>query len=154
MRTYAEMTHCVDLERFKGEKQMGRPLNKRYFGSLATADQRAAGAETQENIRVEAKLTTTGIVDDAFIVAQKGSTKFVLRNKAGDANSQTICYMVNKATAALLDNEMVLFGTNGTGNRIPLAKITANKATDYSGNVYTWAVQDDSTETIIVLTAI
>jgi hypothetical protein len=135
---------------------MGRPLNKRYFGSLATADQRAAGTETQENIRAEANLTTTGIVDDAFIVAQKGSNKFILRNKAGDANSQTVCRMVNKATAALALGEMVLFGNiaGGIGNRIPLKKITARKAVDYDNNQYTWVVQDDSTETIIVLTAI
>jgi hypothetical protein len=135
---------------------MGRPLNKRYFGSLATADQRAAGTETQENIRAEANLTTTGIVDDAFIVAQKGLNKFILRNKAGDANSQTVCRMVNKATAALALGEMVLFGNiaGGTGNRIPLKKITARKAVDYDNNQYTWVVQDDSTETIIVLTAI
>ena len=133
---------------------MGRPLNKRYFGSLATADQRAAGTETQENIRVEANLATSGVVDDAFVVAQKGSNKFILRNKAGDANSQTVCRMVNKATAALALGEMVLFGSDGTGNRIPLKKITARKATDYNNNQYTWIVQDDSTETIIILTAI
>ena len=135
---------------------MGRPLNKRYFGSLATADQRAAGVETQENIRAEANLTTTGIVDDAFIVAQKGSNKFILRNKAGDANSQTVCRMVNKATAALALGEMVMFGNiaGGTGNKVTLKKITARKAVDYDNNQYTWVVQDDSTETIIVLTAI
>ena len=133
---------------------MGRPLNKRYFGSLATADQRAAGVETQENIRAEANLTTTGIVDDAFIVAQKGSNKFILRNKAGDANSQTVCRMVNKATAALALGEMVMFGTTGTGNRVPLKKITARKATDYNNNQYTWSVQDDSTESVLVLIAL
>jgi hypothetical protein len=49
---------------------------------------------------------------------------------------------------------MVLFGTDGTGNRIPLQKITARKAVDYNSNQYTWVVEDDSTETIIVLTAI
>jgi hypothetical protein len=62
--------------------------------------------------------------------------------------------MVNKATAALALGEMVLFGSDGTGNRIPLKKITARKATDYNNNQYTWIVQDDSTETIIILTAI
>ena len=133
---------------------MGRPINKRYFGNPEIPDQRAAGTETQENIRVEANLTTTGVVDDAFIVAQKGSNKFILRNKAGDANSQTVCRMVNKATAALALGEMVMFGTDGTGNRITLKKITARKAVDYNNNQYTWVVQDDSTETIIVLTPI
>lgn len=133
---------------------MGRPLNKRYFGSLATANQRAVGTESEENIRVEANLNTSGVVDDAFIVAQKGTNKFILRNKAGDANSQTICRVVNKATSALALGEMVLFGSNGTGNRITLKKITARKATDFDNNQYTWEVEDDSTETIIVLTAI
>ena len=31
------MTHCVNLERFKGDKQMGRPLNKRFFGEPTEA---------------------------------------------------------------------------------------------------------------------
>lgn len=135
---------------------MGRPLNKRYFGPLADANNplNAPKNDTEFNIRVEANLNTSGVVDDAFIVAQKGTNKFILRNKAGDANSQTICRVVNKATSALALGEMVLFGSDGTGNRITLKKITARKATDYDNNQYTWEVQDDSTETIIILTAI
>ena len=35
MRYYA-VTHCVDLERHLKEKQMGRPLNKKFFGNRNT----------------------------------------------------------------------------------------------------------------------
>lgn len=131
---------------------MGRPLNKRFFGDPATADQRAAGTETQENIRVEA-FVDGGRDPAAYIVNQKGSNKFTVSNNAGTVTA--VCRLVNKALAALAEGEMVLFGavTGGEG-RVPLQKITARRATDYNNNRYTWTVEDDSTETIIRLTAI
>lgn len=131
---------------------MGRPLNKRFFGDPATADQRAAGTETQENIRVEAFVGGSGD-QFAYIVNQKGSNKFTVSNNAG--NQTAICRLTNKSFGTLVAGEMVLFGavTGGAG-RVPLKKITARRATDYNNNRYTWTVEDDSTESIIRLTAI
>lgn len=119
---------------------MGRPVNKRYFGDPVGGTQ----------IRVECH-TGNGAVDTGYITAQKGTNKF----KVTDGTTEKDCRLVNKATAALADGEMVAFGTNGsTGERITLKKLFNRTAVDYNNNRYTWEVQDDSTETIIVLTAI
>ena len=119
---------------------MGRPVNKRYFGDPS--------GNTQ--IRVECN-TGNGAVDTGYIVSQKGTNKF----KVTDGTTTLDCRLVNKATAALSAGEMVAFGTNGsTGERITLMKLFNRTATDWNANRYTWEIQDDSTETIMVLTAI
>jgi hypothetical protein len=130
---------------------MGRPLGKRFFGDPETPDQRNVGSETENNFRVECNVkTATGPVDTGYIVAQKGSNKF----KVTDGTDTLDCRLTNKATADLLEGEMVLFGSDGTGNRIPLKKISLHKATDYNNNQYKWEIQDDSTESVVILTAL
>jgi len=47
-----------------------------------------------------------------------------------------------------------MFGSDGTGNRITLKKVTGHKAVDFNNNQYTWEIQDDSSESIVILTAI
>ena len=128
---------------------MGRPLNKRYLGDPETPDQRVVGTETENNFRVECN-TGNGAVDTGYIVAQKGTNKF----KVTDGTTTLDCRLVNKATAALAEGEMVMFGSDGTGNRITLKKVTGHKAVDFNNNVYTWSIEDDSTESIVILTAI
>jgi hypothetical protein len=128
---------------------MGRPLNKRFLGDPATPDQRVVGSETENNFRVECN-TGNGAVDTGYIIAQKGTNKF----KVTDGTTTLDCRLVDKATAALATGEMVMFGSDGTGNRITLRKVTGHKAYDFSDNVYTWSIEDDSTESIVILTAI
>ena len=128
---------------------MGRPLGKRFFGDPEVPDQRQVGSETENNFRVECN-TGNGAVDTGYILAQKGSNKF----RVTDETTILACRLTNKATAALLVGEMVLFGSDGTGNRIPLKKISLHKATDYDNNQYTWEIQDDSTESVVLLTAL
>jgi len=128
---------------------MGRPLGKRFFGDPEVPDQRNVGSETENNFRVECN-TGNGAVDTGYIIAQKGSNKF----KVTDETTELACRLTNKATADLLEGEMVLFGSDGTGNRIPLKKISLHKATDYNNNQYTWEIQDDSTESALILTAL
>jgi len=128
---------------------MGRPLGKRFFGDPEVPDQRSVGSETENNFRVECN-TGNGAVDTGYIIAQKGSNKFRVTDETTELN----CRLVNKATSALAEGEMVLFGSDGTGNRIPLKKISLHKATDYNNNQYTWEIQDDSTESALILTAL
>jgi hypothetical protein len=130
---------------------MGRPLNKRFLGDPATPDQRVIGTETENNFRVECNVkTATGPVDTGYIIAQKGTNKF----KVTDGTDTLDCRLTNKATADLLQGEMVMFGSDGTGNRIPLKKVTGRKAVDFNNNQYTWEIQDDSSESIVILTAL
>ena len=90
-------TRRVDLERQIKEKTMGRPLNKRYFGTIANAD-----GGTMPN---------------------------------GDA-------AFNVTVAA------------DVGNGIAIRKLQNRTCFDFANNRYTWELQDDSTETLLVLTAI
>jgi len=49
-----------------------------------------------------------------------------------------------------------LFGytASNSGAEVNIAKITKRVATDFSGNRYTWVLENDSTNDYIVLTAI
>lgn len=129
---------------------MGRPVNKRYFGDPATADTADKPLnDTFLNIRVEAD-TGNGAVDTAFIVSQRGTNKF----KVNDGTSILDCRLVDKGFGDIQEGEMVIFGTDGTGSRIPIKKLFNRTAVDFNNQRYTWVIQDDSTETAMILTEI
>jgi len=117
---------------------MGRPVNKRYFGDPVGGTQ----------LRIECN-TGNGAVDTGYIISQRGTNKF----KVTDGTTVLDCRLVDKATAALAEGEMVISGETG-GARVTIAKLFNRTAVDFSGNRYTWEVQDDSTETVMILTAI
>lgn len=74
---------------------MGRPINKRFFGTSAT----------QGDIRVRFK--TGGTEYNGYIVAQKGSKKF----KVTDGGSNTaVCTLAAKADASLANGDMTIKG--------------------------------------------
>ena len=52
------------------------------------------------------------------------------------------------------DGEMSIVGLNAAGEAKAIQKITANKAVDYDGVIYSWAVEDDSAESMLRLTAL
>ena len=120
---------------------MGRPVNKRYFGDPADGT----------NLTVRAYIGA-GVDEQAYVVAQKGTNKFKVSNNAGTATA--VCRLVNKATASVAAGEMVLEAFNAAGERVVLKKIFNRTATDWNSNRYTWELQDDSTDTVLRLTAI
>lgn len=120
---------------------MGRPINKRYFGDPADGS----------NITVRAYVGG-GVDEQAFIVNQKGSNKFTVSNNADNASA--ICRLVNKATAALAAGEMVIEGFDTAGERKVIKKLFNRTAVDFDNNRYTWELEDDSTDTVLRLTAI
>lgn len=119
---------------------MGRPVNKRNFGDPADGT----------NLTVRAYVG--GIDTQAYIVAQKGTNKFKVSNNAGDATA--ICRLVNKATGSLAAGEMLIEGMNAGGERVVIKKLFNRTAVDFDSNRYTWELQDDSTDTVLRLTAI
>ena len=120
---------------------MGRPVNKRRFGDPADGT----------NLTVRAYVDG-GVDAQAYVIAQKGTNKFKVSNNAGDETA--ICRLVNKATAALAAGEMLIEGMNAGGERVVIKKIFNRTAVDYNNNRYTWELQDDSTDTVLRLTAI
>jgi hypothetical protein len=108
------MTHCVNLERFKGEKQMGRPLNKRFFGAPT-----AGGSE----IKVQFHNGTESV--NGYIVKQLGSKKF----RCTDGVTEKDCFLVDKAAGAVAAGEMSIVIKDDGGTVRQVNKIAGRKMT-------------------------
>jgi len=129
---------------------MGRPLRKDILGTdvLGTF-------ASNTGVRVDFYDGTT-LQTDGVIIKQRGAKTFVVC-RVGDigttANYVTAVLQNSTPNAA---NEMSLVGYVGGNGAQPtfLAKITKRVATDFSGNRYTWYLQNDSSNDYIVLTAI
>ena len=132
------------------EKQMGRPLNKKFFGLLTDGTnitvncQVAANAESTVGYILRQRSPKRFLVNDA-----KDGTA-VLPGGAGTGNVG-VCQLVNAIDGALADNEMSIMGEfNGQG--ILIAKLTNKIAVDFNGTRYKWSVVNDSTTSILSLT--
>jgi len=151
-RTYAELTHCVDLERHK-ENQMGRPINKRYLG--ATQESPSGDDLVNDgNLTAIVKIGTNAVVETGIVLSQRSETKFRVQDDPDGAGGNVgVCRLVDKDVPG--DNEMVIKGyVNGTGNGVNIRKLHNRTVFDFDNNRYTWEIQDDSTANILVLTAI
>ncbi len=135
---------------------MGRPLAKDINGVNVIGE-----ATSNTGVRVE--FYDTQLRTDGGIVKQRGAKTFVVAQEANldttnlkDSTSTTTCVLQNSTPNAA--GEMRLFGypagTTPSGTEINIAKITKRVATDFSGNRYTWVLENDSTNDYIVLTAI
>jgi hypothetical protein len=128
---------------------MGRPLRKDVRGTDVIGTY-----ASNSGVRIDfydASLRTDGV-----IIKQRGAKTFVVAQvgNIGTTTAYTTAVLVSGTPAAA--GEMNLFGFIG-GNgaqRTNLAKITKRVATDFSGNRYTWYLENDSSNDYIVLTAI
>lgn len=134
---------------------MGRPLKKDALGVDAIGS--FTGAAT--GVRVE--FYDSALRTDGVIIKQRGAKTFkvcqvanVAGNKGKDSTSTATCVLQNSTPNAA--GEMRLFGyvDSNSGTEVNIAKITKRVATDFSGNKYTWALENDSSNDYIVLTAI
>ena len=131
MRTYAELTHCVDLERFKGEKQMGRPLNKRFFGTPTNAG---------NEIKVQFHNGAASV--NGWIVKQLGSKKF----RCTDGTATTVCTLVDKLTGAIAAGEMSITVKDDAGAAKQVIKIAGRKVTLDSGESIAWNMSESAAD--------
>ena len=119
---------------------MGRPINKKFFGVTGGADP-----------NIPARFWNGSASVEGYIVSQKGSNKFRV---TADGVNIFVCRLVNEV-APNGDGEMSLVGIQQPGsNPKIIKKITAHKVTDWNNNQYTWDLQDDSTESLLILTSI
>lgn len=120
---------------------MGRPINKRYLGPTAGAD--------DGNFTATVKVGANAVAENGYIISQRSETLFVV----SDGTNQGSCRLVDKAVP--LDNEMVITGSiAATGQGVRIRKLQNRTVIDFNNNVYTWEVQDDSTANVLVLTQI
>jgi hypothetical protein len=145
-------THRVDLERQIKEKQMGRPLRKDILGVDAINTPGPAGEVTSDTgVRVD--FYDSALRTDGIIIKQRGAKTFVVA-QVGTPTTRTTATLKNGTPSAA--GEMRLFGYNPTnsGAVVNIAKITKRVATDFSGNKYTWSLENDSSNDYIVLTPV
>jgi hypothetical protein len=96
---------------------MGRPINKRYFGS---------GPGNQIKVRAKIGANAEG---DGFIVRQKGTNKFIVT-----VGSNTgVCRIVNKDSGSLDNNEMIINVLTDTGEYVQATKLY-NRVAIIEGN--------------------
>jgi hypothetical protein len=129
---------------------MGRPLKKDVKGTevLGTAVGTAAG------IRVSfydgANLRTDGI-----IIKQRGAKTFQVA-RVGTPLVRFSCVLQSTTPDAAFEMQMIGYsGQEGaSANAVSIAKLTKRLATDFSGNKYTWYLENDSSADYIVLTPV
>ena len=149
------------------EKIMGRPLNKKYFGRLANTDggtMPKGTADSFYNLTINVQVGSNAETQTGYIINQRSGNKFLVNDlktgtntDIGDTGAQGnvgICTLVDKEDGQLGANEMSIMGQLTDGSQIRIKKFYNRTCRDFSNNKYTWEVQDDSTATLLVLTAI
>ena len=126
---------------------MGRPINKRWFGTTGTGT--GTGKFTGNNLPIRFKLG--GTVYEGYITKQTGSNRYKVSTDDGTTATGSV-YLKNAILPAN-NGEAALVGFfNGSATLI--RDLRSRIAIDYSGVRYKWTLSDDSTETLIILTAI
>jgi hypothetical protein len=92
---------------------MGRPLNKKFFGD-------AAGKIKVTHYRRASGIEVTG-EDDTFIVKQRSSRKFIVRDTSGDW--QEVLKLVDKDAGTLLNGEFRIDGVDADGTTYNVARL-------------------------------
>lgn len=134
---------------------MGRPVNKRNFGLL----------DDGTNFTVNVQVASNTESEQGYILRQRSVNKFLVNDlktgtKTTVGGSGTgnvgICTLVDKASGSLGANEMSIQGTldDGTGSQVRIKKLYNRTCRDFNNNRYTYVIQNDSTASIMVLTAI
>ena len=125
---------------------MANKLPKRLFGAVGL---------TSPNIPVRFK--TGGSVAEGYITKQVGARRFkcLPTVPTSPPGSAVTCKMVEGTNMDPANNgEMTIVGLVNGSQPVTLRKINFRTASDFSGNRYKWTLEDDSTQTLLILTRI
>jgi hypothetical protein len=126
---------------------MGRPINKRWFGLTGTGV--GTGKFSGNHLPIRANVGSGEF--EGYIVKQRATHKF--KASRLDDSERGVVKLVDKVTG-LASGEGSLVGIVLNIGPIALRKISSHVAYDFSGNRYSWTLQDDSTATLLILTVI
>lgn len=130
-----------------------RAVHKRNFGPLADGTNIAINVQVASNAE-----TTTG-----YIIKQRSNTKFLVNDdKAGTkvtiagagTGNVSVCKLVDSVDGSLNANEMSIMGQLATGGQVTIKKLYNKHCKDFNNVRYRWAIQNDSTTSLFILTAI
>jgi hypothetical protein len=140
---------------------MGRPLKKDINGVNVIRSY----TTTQAGILVQGYFGGA-LASDYQLVKQRGRNTFVVLKTSDDAftdaESQSGLDSAQLQVGKLVEGEPAVNGeirirgsvTGQTPGEVSIAKLTKRVATDFSGNRYTWYLDNDSSADVLVLTAI
>jgi hypothetical protein len=126
---------------------MGRPINKRWFGTTGTGT--GTGKFTGNNLPIRYKIG--GTVYEGYITKQTGSNRYKVSTDDGTTATGSV-YLKNAVLPATNGDAALVGFYNGSATLI--RDLRSRIAISYSGVRYKWTLSDDSTETLIILTAI
>jgi hypothetical protein len=122
---------------------MANKLSKRYFG--------VTGGSTP---KIPIRFKSGGTVYEGYIVNQVSARRFKCSTDDG-TTAVEICKLVQGTNSDPASNgEATLVGINASGNPVTLRKINFRTVSDFNSARYKWTLSDDSTETLLILTAI
>lgn len=130
---------------------MGRPLRKDVNGTDVRFDYQTTSAGIKVAFYDGSTLQTDGIV-----IKQRGAKTFMIARR-GTPLTRFTAVLVTGTPSALGQMRIVGFtnqGQSADNGAVAIAKITKRVATDFSGNKYTWYLENDSSEDYIVLTPV
>jgi hypothetical protein len=142
---------------------MGRPLHKDVNGVRVTRSFTQTGADNQAGIRVQGYFGS--LASDYQIVKQRGKSTFVVLKTSTDeltdieslntiGNNAKVGTLVSGTPAAEGEIRIQGYTSSNSGTLVSVAKLTRRLAYDFSGNRYTWYLDNDSSNDYIVLTAV
>lgn len=128
---------------------MGRPLRKDSFGT----DTIGTPASTATGITI-AFHDGSALRTDGIIIKQRGARTFVVA-RIGTPGTRFTCVTQSGTPSAAGQMRLVGFtaqGQTADNGAVAIRKITKRVAFDFSGNRYTWKLENDSSSDYIVLT--
>ena len=132
---------------------MGRPLRKDKNGVDVIGT-------PVSNTGINVKFYNSELRSDGVIIKQRGSRTFVVAQRANVTTTSAYTTAVLKDGTPNAAGEMQITGStigvvdDDTVALVNIAKLTKRIATDFSGNRYTWFLENDSSADYIVLTAL
>lgn len=126
---------------------MGRPLNKRWFGTTGTGT--GTGLFVGNNVPIRFKLG--GTVYEGYILKQVGSSRYKV--STDDGTTAVGRAVLTNTTTPASNGDAALVGLYN-GQAIPIRRLYNRRAHDYQGRHFSWTLSDDSTETLLILTLI
>lgn len=120
---------------------MANKINSRFFG--------ATGSAADPNLPIRFKLG--GSVYEGIITKQVGARRFKV--STDDGTTATGIVKLTNAVTPASNGDGALVGLY-SGQATPLRKINNRTAIDFNSRRFKWTLQDDSTETLIILTLI
>lgn len=124
---------------------MGRPVNKRKFGIL----------DDGTNITINCQVASNAESAKGIILKQRSVNKFKVNDAEDGSGNTGICTLVNKAAGSLGANEMSIQGyIVGDGDQVRIKKLYNRTCRDFNNVRYTYTIDNDSSASRLLLTAI